>query len=285
VLAFYWSEALRAMRQHRTLLMTATLTVAAAMAVAGVFLLLAHNAEVALARVGDRREMVIYLRDDVRAAEREAITARLEELYGSVTYVSKEEAWRQFSAQLGDPALLEAVGENPLPASLHVRLRPDLTAYEAMERAAQQVAQFPEVEDVRYGGEWVRRLEEFGGGVRRLAILVGLVVAACLLFIFYSTLRLSVASRSDQVQVLSRMGASTSFISMPFVLEAMVEAGVGALLALGLLFAARAALAAQFRGVAFLPPLWAGAFVACAVALGFLAAWVAVGRALRRIDP
>ena len=47
-------------------------------------------------------------------------------LYGEVTYVSKEQAWKEFAEQIGDPALLEAVDGNPLPASLRVKLKPEL---------------------------------------------------------------------------------------------------------------------------------------------------------------
>ena len=71
-----------------------------------------------------------------------------------------EEAWQDFSDQVGDPELLENVDGNPLPASLHIHLRPELLNYASMTEAAKQLQQFTEVEDVRYGGEWVRRLDD-----------------------------------------------------------------------------------------------------------------------------
>src|SRR5439155_23567841 len=117
----------------------------AALTLSGVFLLIAHNTEVALKRVGDRREMVIYLRDEVTAEQRNDLMARLRQLYGEVTYVTKDEAWKEFTHQVGDPALLEAVDGNPLPASLRVKLRPELLNYRAMDEVARQVQAFPDV--------------------------------------------------------------------------------------------------------------------------------------------
>ncbi len=282
---FCLREALRAMRQNRGLVFTTTLSAAATLCIAGVFLLFAHNAQVAMEHVGDRRELVIYLRDDVKADARDALIQRLRDLYGSVTYVSKEEAWQRFSDQLGDPALREAVGENPLPASLHVKVKEELLGYQALERAAQQVSQFPEVEDVRYGGEWVRRLDEVTAQLRTIALAVGVVVAGCVLLILYNTLRLSELTRRQQVQIMTQLGASDSFVAFPFVIEATLVAGSAALVALGLLFAGRQAVITWFVGVDFLPLTWLGAFVGIAVALGALAAWLAVTRALHKVGP
>src|SRR5688572_20106307 len=119
---FYLREAIRSIRQHRGLAITAVLSITGALLLCGVFLLLTYNAEGAMRLIGDRREMVVYLRDGVTASQRDLLTGRLHDLYGEVVYVSKQEAWDEFSQSVGDPELLEAVGENPLPASLRVKL-------------------------------------------------------------------------------------------------------------------------------------------------------------------
>ena len=62
---FTFREAMRSFRQHRGLGVTAILSLTAALALSGLFLLLAWNAEVALGMIGDRREMVVYLNDGV----------------------------------------------------------------------------------------------------------------------------------------------------------------------------------------------------------------------------
>ena len=221
---FYLREAWRSIRQHSGLATTGILSLTAALTLSGLFLLLAHNAQIALKLIGDRREMVVYLREDVAAADRDSMIARLNDLYGTVTYVSKAAAWDEFKQQIGDPALLEAVGPNPLPASLRVRLKPELLNFTAMQEAARQVADFPEVEDVRYGGEWVRRLDDLGAAMRRGAIAIGVVVALAILFILYNTIRLTVLARRPQVEIMSRLGAADRFIAAPFVIEAMLEA-------------------------------------------------------------
>jgi cell division transport system permease protein len=282
---FYLREAWRSIKQHRGLATTGILSLTAALTLSGLFLLLAHNAQIALKLIGDRREMVVYLREDASPADRDSLIARLNDLYGTVTYVSKAAAWDEFKQEIGDPALLEAVGPNPLPASLRVRLKPELLNFPAMEEAARQVAEFPEVEDVRYGAEWVRRLDDLGAAMRRGAIGIGLIVSLAILFILYNTIRLTVLARRPQVEIMSRLGAADRFIAAPFVIEAILEALIASLLALATLFALQQAIATQMVTVVFFSPLWIAGFVGASIALAWIAASLALSRVLRAVGP
>jgi cell division transport system permease protein len=282
---YYFREAARSFRQHRGLAYTAIIVLTAALSLTGLFLLLTYNAQEALALVGDRREMIVYLRDDLDESGKLALMEHLQSLYGTVTYVSKAQAWQEMRQQVGDPSLLDAVQDNPLPASLRIRLKPALLVPDSMDLAARQVAQFPEVEDVRYGAEWVRRLDQLGAGLRLGTLAIGSIVAVAVVFVLYSTIRLTVLARRRQVEVMSRLGATDGFIAWPFVLEAMFEAALSAVLALVAVLTLQQALATRLIGLEFLPPLWAAAFLAAAVGLAWIAAWLALSRVMRAVGP
>lgn len=283
--AVYLREAWRSFLHHRGLAYTAIFSLAAALTLCGIFLLLSHNARVALQLLGDRREMVVYLKDDVEDAARDSLVSRLGALYGSVTYVSKDQAWQEFTQQVGDPSLLEAVDQNPLPASLRVRLKPELLNYPAMNQAARQVSEFPEVEDVRYGGEWVRRLDQIGDALGRGSLAIGIVVGLAILFVVYNTIRLTVLARRHQVEIMSRLGASDRFIATPFVIEAVLEALVSGIVALGVVWILQQAILRQAVTLVFLSPAWMAAFLGAAVLLAWIAAALALSRMLRAVGP
>jgi cell division transport system permease protein len=261
------------------------ISLTATLLLCGIFLLLTHNAQSAVRFIGDRRELVVYLRDEIAPEQRDALIARLTELYGTVTFVSREQAWEEFSQQIGDPQLLQAVDQNPLPASLRVRLRPELLNYSAMEQAARQVSQFPEVEDVRYGGEWVRRLDDLQATLTRGALVVGIAVALAILLVIYNTIRLTVMARRREVEIMIRLGASDRFIATPFALEALGQTLVSALAALGLLFALQQFTVQQVVHATFLPPAWIAAFLGGAGLLAWAAAALALARTLRSAGP
>ena len=279
---FYFREAWRSFTHHRGLATTAILALTAALTVAGVFVLLAHNARATMRIVGDRREMVVYLKDEVTREEREAMIERLRQLYGEVTYVSKEQAWQDFSDQV-DPQLLESVDGNPLPASLRLKLRPELLNYDSMEQAARQLRQFPEVEDVRFGGEWVRRLDSIGQAIERGAILVGILVALGMVFVLYNTIRLTVLARRPQVEIMSRLGATDRFIATPFILEALLQAAIATVVSLGAVFAVQQAFVARVVPIAFLPWSWIAIFLGAVLLLAWVAALLALSRVLRAV--
>ena len=280
---FYFREAWRSFRHHRGLATTAILALGAALTVAAVFVLLAHNARLTLHMVGDRREMVVYLKDDVTREDREAMIDRLQQLYGEVTYVSKDQAWQEFSDQIGDPELLEAVDGNPLPSSLRIRLKPELLNYGSMSATAKQLEQFPEVEDVRYGGEWIQRLDMVSRGIQEGAVIVGIIVALAMMFVLHNTIRLSVLARRPLVEIMSRLGATDRFISTPFVIEALMQAAIAAALSLLVVLVFQRAFVARVVPISFLPWSWIGIFFGTVVALAWVTASLAVTRVLRAI--
>jgi cell division transport system permease protein len=280
---FFLKEAVRSFRHHRGLATTAIISLTSALVLSGMFLLVAHNAGLALHTVGDRREMVVYLNDSVSPDQVEALSRQFESSYGIVSYVSKDQAWTEFSEEIEDPALLEAVEGNPLPASLRIKLKPELLTATAMEEAAKHIAEIPEVEDVVYGGEWVRRLDELTRNLQWAAIVAGVLIGLAVVFMMYNTIRLSVLARRLQVEIMSRLGATDGFIVTPFVFEAIFEAGVAAIAALALVFGIQQGISAQVVPVAFLPWTWALGFLAANLMLAWLAASLALNRVLRAI--
>ena len=276
---YFWREAWRTFHAHRGLAVTSIVSLAAALMLCGMFVLLDHNARQALNAIGDRREMIVYLKDDVTDSQLATLMDKVRQYFGEPTYVSQKQAWDEFNEQVGDPDLLSGVEDNPLPASLHVRLKPELLGFTAMEQAAKQVLEFPEVEDVRYGAEYVRRLDEFSNGLRVAAVTVGALVALAMMLVLYNTLRLTVLARRQQVEVMLRLGASDRFIAMPYLFEALLQTAIAAAVALLLLFGLQQGLATRLTGLTFLPWSWALAFVGSAL----LVAWVTSTAALTRI--
>jgi cell division transport system permease protein len=131
----------------------------------------------------------------------------------------------------------------------------------------------------------VRRLDELNLGLRRGALAIGIVVALAILFVISTTLRLTVQTRRPQVEIMSRLGATDRFIATPFVLEAVAQTGLAALVALGLMYGFSQAARLEIVGVEFLPWTWCVAFVGVTVLLTWLASLWVLSRVLRSIGP
>lgn len=280
---YFWREAWRSFRTHRGLAMTSILSLTAALTLCGIFVLFDHNARQALAAIGDRREMIVYLKDEVTDTQLATLQDKVRLYFGEVTYVSRDQAWKELSEQLGDPELLSGVEDNPLPASLRVRLKPELLNYAAMEQAAKQVLQFPEVEDVRYGAEYVRRLDQFSSGMRTTAWAAGGLVALAIALVLFNTFRLTVLARRQQIEVMLRLGATDRFVALPYVLEGLMHTGIAAIVALLLVFALQQGLAMRLDGLTYLPWTWSLSFVGVALAVAWVATSMSLSRMLRNV--
>ncbi|HTR97019.1 MAG TPA: permease-like cell division protein FtsX [Candidatus Acidoferrales bacterium] len=282
---FFLREAWRSINAHRGLAFTAVFSMTAALTLCATFLLVSFNVQRALLAIGDRREMVVYLKDEASDADVKLLQDKITQYYGSSTFVSRAQAWSEFSQQVGDPELLQAVETNPLPASLRVKLRPELQNFAAMDTCAHEIERFPQVEAVRFGAEWVRRLDELNDDARRTALAAGAVVALAIVLVLYNTLRLTVVARRQQVEIMNRLGAGDRFIAIPFVIEALLEVLIAATISLGLAGAMSYAASQRLPSVSFLPPAWSLAFVGGAVVLGWLASTLALTRILRTVGP
>jgi cell division transport system permease protein len=269
-------EAWRGLWFHRSTTWTALLSVFGSFLVLGVFLLFTANVQHALAALGDRREVVVYLRDSATNDEREALIARLDSLYGVATYVSREQAWEEFAKELGGTELLEAVGQNPLPASIRLKLRPEYLNFGAMEKLSDALSTEPMVEEVRFGGEWVQRLDAFIATLRFVDLAIGIVVALSVIFVVANTIRLAFIARRETMRIMALVGASNGFIFAPLVLEGVIAAGIAAILAVGAVHGAGAYLDGRPVDILPLPLSWSVLFVAGAMLLGLVGAVVAL---------
>jgi cell division transport system permease protein len=233
-LQYFFDEAVASLRRgFRTALM-AVLTIAVAFLVLGGFLVLTVNMERAFARWQEAAEFSIYLDDRATQEQRDAIvkTVQTSGEVAAVDVVSKEQALARFKQSFG--AIADAAAEmaaNPLPASIEVRLRPggDPSAAEAL---ALQMAKAPGVTDVRYDRVWIERLMHTAGLVRTWGFaLAALLVGAAALTVA-SVVRLAMVARRDEIHIMQLVGAPIAYIRGPFVMEGLIQGGLGATVAL-----------------------------------------------------
>jgi len=278
-------EGMRGLTRHRGMTATSVMTLTAGLLVLGVFLLVTFNVTRLLAGLESRKEVAVYLKDGTPAEAREQIEHRfaLHPAVAKSTFVSKEEAWDEFSASVHVDGLLDAVGENPLPDSFRLELKPDFRDAATIHGLEAEVKAWDEVEDVVTGGDWLLRLDRFARIVMWVTLAVGLAVALSIMAIVSNTVRLTVVARQDLIEIMKQVGASEGFIRLPFVSEGFLVSLLAGGLALGALFGATMAVDGRLGGVEFLSPLWCGAFVAFAVVAGTVGSLLSVRSVLGKV--
>ncbi|HLG18956.1 MAG TPA: permease-like cell division protein FtsX [Bdellovibrionota bacterium] len=152
----------------------------------------------------------------------------------SCLFRSGEEARAIFVEQ--NPDLKGAVAslkQNPFSASIEMELDPDFRDLREIQRLAAELKTLPGVEAVDDGGEWVGRWVRLLGLADWLMWTLGMATALAMIFVVANTIALVIYSRRDEVEILRLVGATDFQVRVPFLLEGLIQGGIGALLALG----------------------------------------------------
>jgi cell division transport system permease protein len=269
------------LRRSRGSTALAIVAIALAMIVLGALLLLTWNAERLLAQWTSAAEFSVYLRDEATSEERGAIEGLIDAsgVAAGREYVSKAEALARFRREFTELAsLTSGFDDNPFPASVEVLVRSEAEADGRADALVRTLAASAGVADVRYDREWLARLaaglQTVRAGGLALVVLMGLAAAVTVA----TVVRLGLYARRAELEIMELVGAPLTFIRGPFVAEGLLQGGLGALLALLLVWVAYAAGVAWWGGelsalleggtVEFLPPRLVAYLVAGGMAVG-----------------
>ena len=180
-------------------------------------------------------EIILYLGkgidadSDEKVALEEALNSDETVVPGSVTFKTREDAYRDFQQLFADmPDLVDTVDKDRLPASFGVKLT-DMDA-----DAKGFIAKYKEYDGVERVLNQKDSLEPvFGllGGVQKLALIIALVQGIAALLLVANTIQVAAYSKRREVSIMKLVGASNWFVQAPFVLEAVFAGLLGAIVA------------------------------------------------------
>jgi len=237
-LRYAFDEATRSLWRGRQSGLLSTATIALALFVLGAFLLVTSNLERLGAEWGSTAEMSVYLKDDATAQDRAAVEQILaqNDLVESKEFVSKGNALARFKQTFSDLAgALDGLGENPLPASYDVRLRSGAANSAALDELGASLRQAKGVADVRYDRQWLARALSAIGIVRTVGLTLGLILTMAAALTVANVVRLALYARRDEIEIMHLVGAPTVYVRGPFVMEGVLQGGIGALAAIAIL--------------------------------------------------
>lgn len=291
LVSYLFREAWVNMRTNRTTTVVAVLTTAFTLACVGIFLLLYVNLRNATGWLQDDIKIMVYLEDRLTQDQAQELEAKIktDRMVAGVTFISKAQALGEFKTQFPDDSqLLEGLGENPLPASFVVTLASGARSPEAVKRWAERVRGLAGVATVDYNQAWIDALAGMIRFIEMAAIGVGVLLSAAAVTIIGNTIRLTLYARREEIDILRLIGATRSFIRVPYLLEGAVLGTCGSALSLVVLkigfevFRQQIQAAGRLRGlealVSFFPPSACLALVGIGTALGIAGSFVSLRR-------
>ena len=176
--------------------------------------------------------VVVFLDDRVTTTAHKQLETSLEDYpeVRTVDYFSKPEAEEEFKVLFKDqPELLAEVDYEILPASLRINLN-DPSNYELI---IERLQGNPAVKDIRTSGEAIERLLSLTDTLVISASAFALLIGFAAFILIINTLRLAAYSKKKEIKIMRLIGASATYIRLPFIFEAVVESLIGTSIAVG----------------------------------------------------
>lgn len=204
-----------------------------------IFLIITFNLFGIVKYAQSKVEINAFLRDDIHQDSLSVVEEKIKKISGvqSVRYVSREEALKELKEEMSNvQELLEALETNPLPASFRIKLSEGYHSLREIENIAKKIAVFKEIEDVSFGKRFLTRLDTIVKILFIFDILVGFIISVASIFVVSNTIRLTVISRKDSIEIMQLVGATPMMIKAPFIIEGMIEGFIGSLLSVLLIY-------------------------------------------------
>ncbi|MFO7751152.1 MAG: permease-like cell division protein FtsX [Desulfobacteraceae bacterium] len=290
---YYFKRAVSDIFSNRFLNVITIVTIALSILVVSTFALFFQNASRIIDSWNRGLRVMAYLdsdfsRSDLAGLEEEILAS------GSVktiTFVSQEQALELLKKEMSTrKTFLDSLKDNPLPDALEIQLKASVKRWETINDIADRIRNLALVSGVEYGEKWLGRFVSVFYFFRITGYAVSSLFFMIALFITANTVRLSLYSRREEVEIMRLVGATDRFIATPFYIEGFLQGVIGGSLGLLLLFAAYLAFSSGleastslglFFNVHFLSPGYGITIILFSAFLGWLGCYLSLKQFLK----
>lgn len=209
-----------------------------------IFFLLNLVAQTTIKAIEEKMDLSVYFKDEAKEEEIFDLKNRLENLpeVKSVKYISKEEAYNLWQKLPTSAKIKKLVTpeKNPLPRSLQIKV----TKPEDLDKISSFLGSKKYEPIIREGGISyqknkliIERLTSITKFVKKIGWLLGLIFLVISLLVIFNTVRLTILSRKEEIEIQRLVGATDWFIQGPFLVEGILYGFLAALFSTGLIYA------------------------------------------------
>jgi cell division transport system permease protein len=245
----------RNLRQTWTTMFMTCLTVSLSVLIFSFFYLIYLNMLNAESRLSNELRLVVYLEEEPGPEMQEQFRLKISRFdqVEEIKFISKAEAFNRFADQLGDNReVLTDMPKDFLPASIEVIPLKTLRNLSQVKLFSEYLATLPGTQMVQYGQKWIERFYSFIKLLSVVVLISGFLLILTATFMVASTIRLTIVSRQEELELLKLVGATNNYIRTPFLLEGILVGLLGSLLGLASLYALFQWTAHHLAGAGFL---------------------------------
>jgi len=218
------SEGLKNVWRHKMTTFTAVFSLFLALYFVGLLATAGENTKSILQYLRSKYKIEVFFKQSIDIKVAKEVSDIILEIKGvrSSTVINKDDAVRIFKDQFGED-ILGILGYNPLPVSAVVNLKRNSEEVLDATPIVNKIKKMNGVEEVRYQGHLIKKIERTYARVMKIFPWVALVFISVAVLVIYNTVKLSIFSRKDLINSLKLIGATRLFIQMPFIFEGLID--------------------------------------------------------------
>lgn len=228
-------DGLKSIYHHLFMAMSSVVTLTITLALVSAFILFALNTNDLTQQLESEIKVFVEIDKALDASSIQHVVEVVEELPGvaMVEHQTKEEGYQDFIDRMSsdDPELAaffeETSEDNPLTDSLII----SADSIDHVDQVAKEVKKVEGVSYVDYGEEsTLTSFANITSTIREIFIVIAMVLLVLAVFLIQNTIKLTIMSRKNELKVMRLVGASSTYVIAPFLVEGLVIGIFGALI-------------------------------------------------------
>ena len=228
--SYYLKEAVANLFTNRIVTLTTVITVTVALFIIGIFEVVSINMVHISESLGNQFEFHIYIKESVNENELGAVgdTIKSIENVREAVLKTKSETLKDIQNDLGESSALSGITEqdNPFRDSFLVTV----TDLSLIDETIKNIKEVPQVDSVSDNIETSKKIDRISKKVRLYSIIAYILLAAICLSIVSNIINVSIFSRRKHINIMKYVGATDSFVKIPFIFEGIIIGFLGAVL-------------------------------------------------------
>jgi cell division transport system permease protein len=284
-LLFLFAEGFRNLLRHKLTVFAAVFSVFMTMIIIGSLLIIGKNTNKLIFYLRSKYKIEVFFDNDL--PKRDALN--LVEDIGSIegvrntTFINKENATRIFEKQFGE-SILDYINSNPLPMSCVVNVNRTGDFELDIFPIVKEINLLQGVNNVEHQGKLIQRIESYHNRFTKLFFISSIIIIAITIGIIYNTIKLTIYAKKDLIQDLHIIGATNTFVKVPFLIEGVLQGLIGssiAFVALSIALKIGNSLISQFASITIrMDPAAASVMLVIGVLISFIGSFLSVSRFL-----
>lgn len=217
--------AVQSLWREKWINLLSVLTIAAGLFMITLTFFVVYNIDLATKRLPARFSVMLYLNDGLSEQEAGNIVSQLKKnnAVEQARYIAKDKALEELKGVLKNADyILEGVDENPLPASIEIKLKKESVNIASVKKVAAEIKKIKGIAEVEYGEQFLNSIHSIKGMAKAGSLSLIIIMSAGVIFVCYSTIKIAFYRRKEEIETFKLLGATRGFIRAPFVIEGSV---------------------------------------------------------------